>query len=385
MSMLGCVCQDVDIATVLSGQNTRMQIHCSIARYQTDQAEEAMDPSGLHVPVTFALASTAEYITCADVKIVVDSVRWPLYRLSKPGSLSTGGRSWSNPLDELASTDGTDGPAEADAAIWVIPACKAEGAFDAVCERKFKKAACFPYCLAVRPTRSSSQGLVLYNADDWARNIQLLNRDCSGGYVTPSGLADKVSYVDSSVLPKDYIAVIQDSSDPFGKTTVVAADATYDPVSNACVASSTVSSRIAVAGVASIHNRYVAVLMEEQPFAVAGGCALFAVKKDDGTVAVRVQRLYGDEGTDSFTMVTIHKELPAIKPCDMLSTCDELPRNDRVSIPYPFYESPARHNPAVETRWGVFYAVNPSMSMFSEFVNYCQNKASRLQVEHRHR
>jgi hypothetical protein len=382
MSMLGCVCQDVVLDTVGSGQTTRMQIHCSVARYQSDQAEEAMDPNGLHVPVTFALSTTAEYMTCGEVKIVVDSVRWPLSRLSKPGSIATGGRSWTNPLNELASTDGTDGPMEADAVIWVIPACRAEGILSAVCERKFTKAACFPYCLAVRPTRSSSQGLVLYNADDWARNIQLMNRDCRGEHVTSDGLANKVLYMDSSEVPKDYDGVVQDKLDPFGKTTVMTSGSvTYDTVAMKCVASPTVSSRINVAQVASIHNRYESILMDDQPFAVAGGCALIPVYKDDGTVAVRVQRLYGDEGTDSFTMVTIHDELPAIKPCDMQSTCDELPRNDRVSIPYAWYASPARHNPAVETRWGIFYAVNPSMDMFSEFVKYCQDKASRLQVQ----
>jgi hypothetical protein len=379
--MLGCVCQDVASDTLASGQATRMQIHCSVARYQSEQAEEAMDPSGLHVPVTFALSSTAEYLQCAEVKIVVDSVRWPLSRLSKPGSLATGGRSWSNPLNELASLDGSDGPVEADAAIWVIPACNAQGVMPPVCERKFIKAACFPYCLAVRTTRSSSQGLVLYNADDWARNIQLMYRDCQGDHVTSSGLGDEVSYVDSVNLPKDYKVVMHDELDPFGKNTVVTPGVTYDTVQMKCVASSTISSRVNVAQVASISSRYEAILLDEQPFAVAGGCALIAVYKDDGTFAVRVQRLYGDEGTDSFTMVTIHDELPAIKPCDMQSTCDELPRNDRVSIPYPWYQSPARHNPAVETRWGLFYAVNPSMDMFSEFILYCKDKPSRLQVQ----
>jgi len=381
MSMLRCVCQDVASDTLASGQATRMQIHCSVARYQSEQSDEAMDPNGLHVPVTFALSSTAEYLECSEVKIVVDSVRWPLSRLSKPGSLATGGRSWSNPLDELASTDGTDGPMEADAAIWVIPACGAQGVMPPVCERKFTKAACFPYCLAVRTTASSSQGLVLYNADDWARKIQLMNRDCRGEHVTSTGLGDKVSYVESMELPKEYSAVMQDTLDPFGKGTVVAPGVTYDTVAMKCVLSSTISSRVDVAQVASISSRYEAILLEQQPFAVAGGCALIAVYRDDGTVAVRVQRLYGDEGTDSFTVVTIHNELPALTPCDMQSTCDELPRNDRVSIPYPWYSSPARHNPAVETRWGMFYAVNPSLDMFSEFIKYCQDKPSRLQVQ----
>lgn len=122
--------------------------------------------------------------------------------------------------------------------------------------------------------------------------------------------------------------------------------------------------------------------MNDQPFAVAGGVALFGVNNADGTVGVRVQRLYGDEGTDVFTLVTTHSNLPAIKPCVTLSTCNQLPRDDLVSIPYSWFAAPARHNPAVETRWGLFYAVNPSLDMFSEYVKYCQERTDyNLQLQ----
>jgi hypothetical protein len=381
MSMLGCVCQDVIDDLIKSTQTTRMQIHCSVARYQSEQSEEAMDATGLHVPVTFALGTTAEYLTCDSVKIVVDSVRWPLSRLSKPGSLASGGRSWSNPLEELASTDGTDAPSEADAVIWVIPACRADGIFNPVCDRFFKQAACFPYCLAVRTTRSASRGLVLYNADDWARNVQLQNRDCSAAHISLMGLGDMVDYVDPVDVPKDYGGVINDENDPFQKKLVVGAGFTYDPTVLACVSSDTVSSRLNISAVASINQRYPSILMDDQPFAVAGSAALVPVHNPDGTFAVRVQRLYADEGTDMFTIVTTHDSMPAQEPCLTLNKCDQLPRNDRLSIPYTWFTSPSRHNPAVETRWGFFYAVNPSLDMFSEFFKYCQQKSTRLQVE----
>ncbi len=107
MSMLGCVCQDVPDDSV--DQGTRMQIHCSVARYQSEDADEALDEMGLNVPISFALPSTAAYLQCSRVIIVVDSVRWPVSRLSAPGSLGTVGRNWYNPLDELAISDGTDG------------------------------------------------------------------------------------------------------------------------------------------------------------------------------------------------------------------------------------------------------------------------------------
>ena len=383
MSMLGCVCQDIEDDSV--SQGTRMQIHCSVARYQSEDADEALDTSGLHVPVSFALPSTAEYLKCSHAKIVVDSVRWPLSRLSVPGTLGSGGRNWYNPLEELASSDGTDGPVEVDAAIWVIPACASEGEWDTVCERTFKKAACYPYCMAVRAKGTSSRGMVLYNADDWAQHVQLQNRDCGISQLQSTGFSSNTQYSTSTDIPKNYRAIITDLSDVLGKQIIVSesdTSVTYDPVTMMCVSSDTISSRMNRSSVASIATRYEAILMNDQPFAVAGGVALIAVNNADGTVGVRVQRLYGDEGTDMFTMVTTHANLPAIKPCKTLSTCNTLPRDDLVSIPYSWFAAPARHNPAVETRWGVFYAVNPSLDMFSEFVKYCQERTDyNLQLQ----
>jgi hypothetical protein len=382
MSMLGCICQDIEDASVKQG--SRMQIHCSIARYQSEDADEALDPNGLHVPVSFALPSTANYMTCAGSKIVVDSVRWPVSRLSSPGSLGSGGRNWRNPLSDLASDDGTDNPEEADATIWIMPACSSEGQFDPVCSRTFRESACFPYCMAVRTRGSQSQGLTLYNADDWARNVQLQRRDCGGASQQANSLisafSDNADYASS--VSADSVATIIDRKDPMGRViTVKEGTSEYDPVSMTCVSAQTITSRVGWAASADLYQRYESILLDGQPFAMTGSVALVPVEKEDGSVAVRVQRLYGEQGSDSFTLVTTHSELPAIPPCVTKSKCDVLPRDDLVSIPYPWSASPARHNPAVETRWGVYYAVNPSLDMFSQFSVWCQGGSAKLQIQ----
>jgi hypothetical protein len=98
-------------------QGTRMELHCAIARYQVENADEALDEAGLLVPAGFALPSTAQYMTCAGTKITVDSVRWPVSRLSVPGSLSAGGRNFRSPMSAFASDEGDDGSVEVDAVI----------------------------------------------------------------------------------------------------------------------------------------------------------------------------------------------------------------------------------------------------------------------------
>ena len=381
MSMLGCICQDVKDTSVTQG--SRMQIHCNIARYQSEDADEALDPNGLHVPVDFALPSTAAYMTCAGSKIVVDSVRWPVSRLSTPGSLGSGGRNFRNPLSDLASDDGTDNPEEADATIWIMPACKAEGKFDPVCSRDFKESACFPYCMAVRPRGSQSQGLMLYNADDWSRTVQLQRREFGGASLDANSLVsaftDNADYVSSA--PAGTVATIIDRTDPMGRVIAVnKASSEYDPASMTCVSADKINSRVNRSASADLYERYESITLPGQPFAMTGSVALVPVVIE-GKTFVKVQRLYGEQGSDSFTVVTTHSKLPAIAPCVTMSDCDKLPSEKLVSIPYSWSASPARHNPAVETRWGVYYAVNPSLDMFKQFSLWCQLDAPKLQVQ----
>lgn len=376
LSLLGCQCYDVPDSA--AEQGTRMELHCAIARYQAEDADEALDEAGLLVPVGFAVPSTAQYMTCAGTKITVDSVRWPVSRLSVPGSLGAGGRNFRAPLSAFASDKGDDGPVEVDAVIWLQPACASEGVFDPVCARTFEAAACFPYCLAARRKGSGSQGLMIYNADDWQTRVQLQGRDCAVSSVGVT-LAPGQEYT-SEAAPAGYGLLVEDSNDPLGRR--LAQTSVFDPATLSCVASDSVMTRVNRTAIADIDERYETVLLEGQPFAVAGSAALIAVYNADGSVGVKVQRLYGEEGTESFSIVTTHSELPALPPCETLSACDQLPRDDLVSIPYAWTASPGRHNPAVETRWGVFYAVNPSLDMFSEFAKYCQGRTDyNLQIQ----
>ena len=376
LSLLGCQCYDVPDTD--AAQGTRMELHCAVARFQAEDADEALDAAGLLVPVGFALPSTAQYMTCAGTKITVDSVRWPVSRLSVPGSLGAGGRNFRSPLSAFASDQGDDGPAEVDAVIWLQPACAGDGAFDPVCARTFAGAACFPYCMAARRRGSGSQGLTIYNAEDWQTRVQLQGRDCAVASVGTT-LAPGQEYT-TAAAPAGYGLLVEDSNDPLGRR--LAQTGVFDPATLACVASDSVMSRVNRTAIADIDERYEAVLLEGQPFAVAGSAALIAVYNTDGSVGVKVQRLYGEEGTESFSIVTTHSELPALPPCETLSACDQLPRDDLVSIPYAWTASPGRHNPAVETRWGVLYAVNPSLDMFSEFAKYCQGRTDyNLQIQ----
>jgi hypothetical protein len=124
-----------------------------------------------------------------------------------------------------------------------------------------------------------------------------------------------------------------------------------------------------------------ALVLPEQPFVVAGETALTMVKIGPGEYAIRVQRLYGQQGTGFVTLITVNNELPAVSPCWTLDKCAGNPYDTRskvATIPYAVYSNPSTHNPAVMTKWGVLYAANPSHEMFGEMFRYCRNQTSNM-------
>ena len=165
----------------------------------------------------------------------------------------------------MASDDGIDNPDEADATIWIMPACSSAGKFDTVCSRSFKKSACFPYCMTVRTRGSGSRGLKLYNADDWARSVQSQRRDCGTAFQQSSSLisvfSDNAQY--SSSAPAGTLANI-DSKDPTGKTIrVQAGTPEHDPESMTCVSADIIISTVGRAVSAVLYQRYELIWLED--------------------------------------------------------------------------------------------------------------------------
>jgi len=383
LSMMGCRCDDVP--QELGG--TRMQISCSILRYDagaaqlTSEAQELVAP--LTVPVSFFSEDTATYMTCAQSKIVVDSARFPLWRLGEHVE-SGKPQNFEDPLNSYTRQDGTDGPAEIDAVLYVMPACDVTpGSVNPECSSTF--GGCFPYCIAARPTGSRNDGLVLYNAHDWEQSIQVLDRNCAEK-VTAESSTDIVEFYDSRTSSTNYKyrglvysnLDIQDGQFVFYQS--------WDPEAQECTYNPTTRSRVKK-GTAITQDseleRFAAVLLREQPFVFAGETAL-TLQEKDGEYTVRVQRLFGQEGTGFFSLITTNAALQAAAPCKTPSDCGESnsfdDRKSQVTTPYSVFNDPSIHNPAVMSKWGVFWAWNPSYSMYTEFFKWCKGQATDLQI-----
>jgi hypothetical protein len=152
-SLFGCTC--------VHGSEYGLQIQCSVLPYGGLLANE----SG-RVPVFFQQGSAVQgSLRCSEVDLVVQSVRWPATRFSRP----SGGGAYTSSGAVDCVTSGTCN--KVDATIWIIPrvGCDSESA---VCD-------CFPYCMAARLAGSQAAPVVFYSASQWKSRVFLIERDCN--------------------------------------------------------------------------------------------------------------------------------------------------------------------------------------------------------------
>ena len=159
--IMGCTC---------TGQLT---IACAILN-----SDDSGNSTAWTLPVTWSLPSDPTYLSCDGVRVVVQSMRWPLKRQSSQAPTA-------------AKTCLQSGScASADASVYVIPICGADGgkAFLA-CTTAFTRVSCFPYCMALRMRDSGPFALVMRGATQWESGVLLAGVDCAPSILQASDLA----------------------------------------------------------------------------------------------------------------------------------------------------------------------------------------------------
>jgi hypothetical protein len=382
-AMLGCRCDDVVDTTSPSG--ARLALACAIAPYDAGGALAARAADYV-LPLEFQLPSTAFYMTCAQVQIAVQSVRWPLSRSAKPDAASGALRDAFSPLGATSS-----GASELDAAVFVVPRCGSgpDNEPDIGCLQTFRDAACYPYCIAGRPRGARNSALVLHDADDWEEHVQLLRRDCGLGTITAAGMAaggDFALVPPGERVPADY-AVRYDTAD---RTAGVPIATGAPGAIEACQYDVNVASRVARAVLPAYAELGASVRLGEQPFVVAGDAALFVQweGRNDSDPAndrafVSVQRLIGAEA-GQFTLWTLPERIPAHGACATAADCSATSPLPPGLITVPRAYARAAPPPAAATKWSVLYAVNPDADIYAAFFAWCAgdvNVGTQFQID----
>ena len=337
-AMLGCICAHDPAAG--------LQIQCSILPYGGLLSNE----TGV-VPVFFQQGSTVQRaLHCADVDIVVQSIRWPATRFSTGPS--------GNVDCVTAKTC-----SKADASIWVIPrsGCDQESAY---CD-------CYPYCMGIRLAASQTSPIVLYSAEQWKSKVYMVQRDCNlqevssafvGGVSNAVGTHGVTSVQATAEKGVQFVGGQSSQSSQVGGGTRIAC---VDNLLTTTIINRTLHPAYDTPTEAFLRNA-------DAPFAVTGDTILTAVRHGDGTYAVRVERLTGASGAE-FTLSVVSNNFPANPPPNVPASLFSQYPKDRLTIPY------ARLGTlAVSSRDYVFFAVNPKIEVFDAYLHYCRNSGKGI-------
>ena len=319
--ILGCKCTD---------ESWGMQIVCAVAPLSSVQ-------ESVLVPVEFRIPTTSFYMGCDRSKIKVESIRWP--------------------VDRMTSNKKASAPLLAQAAVWVRPFCSSES-IDIVCIETFTLAGCFPYCMALY-TKGYTGSMVMRDASEWTSTVAMMNRDC--------GLH---TWDVTSGLLVDVTAKLRQNS---GVSNIFM-EGEVQLNSSRCVYSGSTLSRMQRTVVPG-YDVHRSVDLSSQPFAFAGDLVLTAVQYSTETWGIDVSRIWGNQANE-FTIIPVNKFIPALPPCKTPSDCTSVEQSCargwcKVAVPYSFDSTHWAHIPAVSTERYVFWITNPSLAMYYSVNQLC--------------
>lgn len=342
--LLGCNCTDTEAGVA---------IKCSILPY-------AGVPSGSTagqylLDVLFPDLTTPRHLTCAGVDIYVKSVRWPYTRYTRPGAgPATVGASQTTLATADCVSRGTC--RETDASVWVVPRCgqdvSANGPLACV-----PTAPCFPFCMAVRPSGSGRNNLILAGAGRWRTGLTVLARDCGLAATDPRMMQPTAGTSGTTST------VASDGGDTLGSAGLAAPVYAFPPGGQPCQPASRVRSVVPNPTVRVAAN----VLGSGQPFVIVGDAILTEHDMGGEQSMVMVERLGGDE-TNVFSLTALGRGLPAVPKTPVPSEQAAYNDGQHVLIPYSYQTTAGA---AAASRDYVFYASNPSLDTFSGYLTYC--------------
>ena len=305
------------------------------------------------LPVYWALPDDVNYLSCDRVRVVVQSLRWPARRVSAGGAVPNGRSCLESGTCEVA-----------DAVVYVIPVCGAEGgpAFLA-CTSAFTRVSCFPYCMALRMRGGGPFALVMRGAAEWQSGVLLAGVDCAPNLVQAADVASGLSMqvvCSSSATPVelDGAALLQLAFQE-QNTDACAFDAT-------CVTflqNRSLLSRYDAAPWISGHpaaSTTVDIMMQGQPLVVAGSVQLRGFTRG-AEVWADFPQLVVDQRNEFSMEVGLGVGVPGSTLATPSQQDRELLPPGTLWLPPAVLEGITRtYNPATQTPDGaMWYAVNP--------------------------
>lgn len=327
--------------------------------------------------VAWEIVSSPRFLRCGSLRIVVQSIRWPVRRMQYNVELSR------------IQAEGLVAPCfqsgrciTADAAVYVIPSCGASvagtianlGCADAA---RFTLSNCYPYCMGVHLRNSPAQPLIMRGANTWRDGMLISERDCAVvGRGAAGGISTMCGGGGDQPLP----------SAPAADTAAAKAQAacTYSFACTAFVANKTAAPQRSAAEVPAYasSSRSAQLVMQGQPIVAAGG-VFMRLYHDlaDQRYYVDFPALTGDQFNEMSIEVGTPAGMPVTPAAAVPSMLEEVIRQGFITLPPNDMPIPTLYNPATLTSSVLWYAVNPSYAWIEGFVTWCGTRGASTELQ----
>lgn len=395
-------CRCVDGYDSNSGEPT-FSIECATAPYvqYIDDNVTNFEKDVMH-NISFPFLDRSG-LTCNNMAIKIFPMRWSRRRLatSKGGtrgytgyqrfSFNNFASNWENwatqdydaveSLRVHSKTRALAHSGKIDAAIYLQPICGETEGRSIHCANDVQN--CYPWCMGVVKSGRQAQQIKMYNAQKWETNVLLTDVDC--GIKRDVGFCDGASASEQAFM------------DLVTATTPVQGRCSATEMCTSNHIPGQISSFVPLNGVESkpgddLYNviqhkeTWAGIRTSAQPIVVAGDVML-SLDNDN----VVVTRLY-DIGMSSMQMsnerLTLISNAHTVKvgACETESDYSCVAQHmhqGRIVIPRSFYQIGSQGasvasivNPAVASQWAVHWAVNPELSVYTAYFEYCRNVSS---------
>lgn len=356
-SLMGCRCQD-------SSQG--LKISCSVARFSRTLGNDNIDGVAATIDVQFDTRETVQYLSCQTVQISVQPVRYPqISSEEQEGRMET--RDTNECLIDPRKCNNVD------ALVYVKPLClrsksvqeqstpaiaRAINRNRAACIQGFQYSSCYPYCVGLRFRYSGASRITLYGKNAMDGGIWKSYTKCS-----EESIASISAIIETGTMFKSEPDTMK-LRDSFS-------DNAAQVACNMNVDSSTFQLESASNGTANAilpeFRNFEFDWVQHQPFAFAGDSLLVPTCDivDGRCSYTATLHRFTSTLLGQYQLRSIVTRIPAGL------TSSELQENmqgraNKVWLPFMTQDIFASRNLAAQTASGIFYAVNPDLSLFRE-------------------
>jgi hypothetical protein len=353
------------------------------------------------IPTKWSLAAQSQLMTCSNLRIVVQSIRYAQKRVM---------------LNELSGNENlfcnTEECLAADLAVYVIPVC---GTGDKVksmaClpENIFTRGICFPYCMALHLRKETAKPLYIRGAQEWQEGVMIAYRDCisvtnmsTTGSSSGSNAGISTEYSDmETICNVQSEQSVQQAQNVHTKSLTANEASDFTPMCSYTTLCTTIvrnkssiqhyqnsifQSPKVIPFIKSGEYNGNRLVLDGQPIVVAGSVIMRKYVDEQQNEIVDFPTLIGNEFNEFTVEYHASFGLPVSKgkapvPSKEIDFVNKEPGTIYLPQALSFVPQKIAFTPATLSTEALWYVTNPSYEWLEAMINYCSSNGTNVQMQ----